>query len=109
VQRLNAVVPGRWRQQFQPVAAELVPGATRRIYLACRLAVTLPRLQRPLRTGPLLGVRRSEGWKCSARYCDTWVRGGDLQAEAGCRAQTAPPGNGVLGPCGAEAVSGRPT
>jgi hypothetical protein len=42
VQRLNAVVPGRWRQQFQPVSAELVPGGTRRIYLACRLIVTLP-------------------------------------------------------------------
>jgi hypothetical protein len=42
VQRLNAVVPGRWRQQFQSVLAELVPGDTRRIYLACRLIVTLP-------------------------------------------------------------------
>jgi hypothetical protein len=35
-------VPGRWRQQFQPVPAELVPAGTRRIYLACRLIVTLP-------------------------------------------------------------------
>jgi hypothetical protein len=42
VQRLNAVAPGRWRQQFQPVPAELVPAGTRRIYLACRLIVTLP-------------------------------------------------------------------
>ena len=42
VQRLNEVVPGRWRQQFQPVPAELVPAGTRRIYLACRLIVTLP-------------------------------------------------------------------
>ena len=42
VQRLNAVVPGCWRQQFQPVPAELVPGGERRIYLACRLIVTLP-------------------------------------------------------------------
>ncbi len=42
VQRLNAVVPGRWRQQFQPVPAELVPGGTRKVYLACRLIVTLP-------------------------------------------------------------------
>ena len=42
VQRLNAVVPGRWRQQFQPVPAELVPAGTRRVYLACRLIVTLP-------------------------------------------------------------------
>ena len=35
-------MPGRWRQQFQPVPAELVPAGTRRIYLACRLIVTLP-------------------------------------------------------------------
>ena len=28
IQRLNAVVPGRWRQQFQPVAAELVPAGS---------------------------------------------------------------------------------
>jgi hypothetical protein len=42
VQRLNAVVPGRWRQEFQAVAAELVPTGTRRIYLACRLIITLP-------------------------------------------------------------------
>jgi hypothetical protein len=42
VQRLNAVVPGRWRQQFQSVPAEFVPAGTRRIYLACRLIVTLP-------------------------------------------------------------------
>jgi hypothetical protein len=42
VQRLNAVVPGRWRQQFQSVPAELVPPASKRIYLACRLIVTLP-------------------------------------------------------------------
>ncbi len=42
IQRLNTVVPGRWRQQFQPVASELVPSSTRRLYLACRLIVTLP-------------------------------------------------------------------
>jgi hypothetical protein len=42
VQRLNAVVPGRWRQQFQSVPAEFVPAGTRRIYLACRLIVSLP-------------------------------------------------------------------
>jgi hypothetical protein len=42
IQRLNAVVPGRWRQQFQSVPAEFVPAGTRRIYLACRLIVTLP-------------------------------------------------------------------
>ena len=42
VQRLNAVVPGRWRQQFQSVPAEFVPAGTRRLYLACRLIITLP-------------------------------------------------------------------
>ena len=42
IQRLNAVVPGRWRQQFQSIPAELVPAGTRRVYLACRLIVTLP-------------------------------------------------------------------
>jgi hypothetical protein len=42
VQRLNTVVPGHWRQQFEPVPAELVPAGTSRIYLACRLIVTLP-------------------------------------------------------------------
>jgi hypothetical protein len=42
VQRLNAVVPGRWRQQFQSVPAEFVAAGTRRQYLACRLIVTLP-------------------------------------------------------------------
>jgi hypothetical protein len=41
MQRLNTVVPGRWRQQFQSVPAEFIP-ATRRQYLACRLTVTLP-------------------------------------------------------------------
>src|SRR3954463_12998529 len=41
VQRLNAVVPGRWRQQFTPVAAELAPTEQRKVYLACRLIVTL--------------------------------------------------------------------
>jgi hypothetical protein len=42
IQRLNAVVPGRWRQQFQPLPAELTPSGARRVYLACRLIVTLP-------------------------------------------------------------------
>jgi hypothetical protein len=42
IQRLNAVVPGRWRQQFQTLPAELVPGGSRRVYLACRLIVSLP-------------------------------------------------------------------
>lgn len=42
IQRLNAVVPGRWRQQFQSIPAEFVPAGGRRVYLACRLIVTLP-------------------------------------------------------------------
>ncbi len=42
IQRLNAAVPGRWRQQFQTLAPEFLPPGTRRIYLACRLIVTLP-------------------------------------------------------------------
>jgi hypothetical protein len=39
VQRLNAVVPGRWRQEFQLLRAS--PGAKKR-YMACRLIITLP-------------------------------------------------------------------
>src|SRR5437588_8879186 len=39
LQRLNAVVPGRWRQEFRLL--EPPPGA-RRLYMACRLIVTLP-------------------------------------------------------------------
>ena len=42
IQRLNAVVPGRWRQQFQTIPAEFAPTGSRRVYLACRLIVTLP-------------------------------------------------------------------
>jgi hypothetical protein len=42
IQRLNAVAPGRWRQQFQSIPAEFVPAGTRRVYLACRLIVFLP-------------------------------------------------------------------
>jgi hypothetical protein len=42
IQRLNAVVPGRWRQQFQSIPVEFIPAGTRRVYLACRLTVTLP-------------------------------------------------------------------
>ena len=42
IQRLNAVVPGRWRQQFQTIPAEFAPAGSRRVYLACRLIVTLP-------------------------------------------------------------------
>ena len=42
--RLNAVVPGRWRHQFAPLPADLAPAdsGARRLYLACRLIVTLP-------------------------------------------------------------------
>jgi hypothetical protein len=42
IQRLNAVVPGGWRQQFQTLPAEFAPAGGRRVYLACRLIVTLP-------------------------------------------------------------------
>src|SRR4051794_22776568 len=42
VQRLNTVVPGRWRQQFTPVAPELIAGELKKLYLACRLTITLP-------------------------------------------------------------------
>jgi hypothetical protein len=42
LQRLNAVVPGRWRQQFQTIPAEFAPAGARRLYLACRLIVMLP-------------------------------------------------------------------
>jgi hypothetical protein len=40
LQRLNAVVPGRWRQEFR--AVEVGAGAAKKLYLACRLIVTLP-------------------------------------------------------------------
>jgi hypothetical protein len=40
VERLNAVAPGRWRQEFHPV--ELTQGAGKRLYLSCRLIITLP-------------------------------------------------------------------
>jgi hypothetical protein len=39
IQRLNAVVPGRWRQEFRLL--DRPPGATR-LYMARRLIVTLP-------------------------------------------------------------------
>src|SRR3954452_14989201 len=43
VQRLNAVVPGRWRQRFTPVTPELIASnQSRKLYIACRLTVTLP-------------------------------------------------------------------
>src|SRR3954470_22099310 len=47
LQRLNCVVPGRWRMGFSPVDGDLLAAAAdgqarRRLYLACRLHVTLP-------------------------------------------------------------------
>src|SRR3954471_5143487 len=47
LQRLNCVVPGRWRMTFTPVDGDLLAAAAdgqarRRLYLACRLHVTLP-------------------------------------------------------------------
>jgi hypothetical protein len=39
IQRLNTVAPGRWRQEFQSLDSH--PGA-KRLYMACRLIVTLP-------------------------------------------------------------------
>src|SRR5436190_20353519 len=39
MQRLNAVVPGRWRQEFRLLGA--AAGAKRR-YMTCRLIITLP-------------------------------------------------------------------
>jgi len=39
IQRLNAVVPGRWRQEFRLIDG---PPGSKRIYMACRLVVTLP-------------------------------------------------------------------
>src|SRR4051812_45357055 len=47
LQRLNCVVPGRWRMSFAPLDGDLLAAAAdgqtrRRLYLACRLHVTLP-------------------------------------------------------------------
>jgi hypothetical protein len=39
VQRLNALVPGRWRQEFRAVDP---PPAAKELYLACRPTITLP-------------------------------------------------------------------
>jgi hypothetical protein len=39
LQRLNAVVPGRWRQEFKSVDP---PPGSKRLYMACRLIITLP-------------------------------------------------------------------
>jgi len=43
LQRLNTVVPGRWRQEFPPV--EVTHGAGKKLYLGCRLIVTLPAVE----------------------------------------------------------------
>ncbi len=39
IQRLNAVVPGCWRQEFHLIDP---PPGSKRLYMACRLVVTLP-------------------------------------------------------------------
>src|SRR5437588_7027959 len=39
LQRLNTVVPGRWRQEFKPIDP---PPGSKRLYMACRLIITLP-------------------------------------------------------------------
>src|SRR5579859_985711 len=39
LQRLNAVAPGRWRQEFKLI--DPLPGS-KRLYMACRLIVSLP-------------------------------------------------------------------
>src|SRR5215213_10047068 len=47
LQRLNCVVPGRWRMSFASLDAALLAAAAeaqtrRKLYLACRLRVTVP-------------------------------------------------------------------
>ena len=39
LQRLNAVLPGRWRQEFKTIDP---PPGSKRLYMLCRLIVTLP-------------------------------------------------------------------
>ena len=39
LQRLNVVVPGRWRQEFRPIDP---PPGSERLYLACQLIISLP-------------------------------------------------------------------
>jgi hypothetical protein len=39
LQRLNAVVPGRWRMEFKPIDP---PAGSKRLYMACRLTIALP-------------------------------------------------------------------
>jgi hypothetical protein len=41
-QRLNTVCPGAWRMDFAPVPSELVTSNSKKLYLACRLTITLP-------------------------------------------------------------------
>ncbi len=47
IQRLNCVAPGRWHQQFGPLEGDLLAASAdgdrrTRLYLACRLILTLP-------------------------------------------------------------------
>src|SRR3954454_1615343 len=49
IQRLNCVVPGRWRMSFAGLDGDLLAAAAdgpsrRRLYLTCRLHVTLPQV-----------------------------------------------------------------
>src|SRR6202035_2312399 len=39
LKRLTAVVPGRWRQEFKLIDP---PPGSKRLYMACRLIITLP-------------------------------------------------------------------
>ena len=39
LQRLNVVVPGRWRQEFTPIDP---PAGAKKLYMSCRLIITLP-------------------------------------------------------------------
>src|SRR5947209_6098321 len=39
LQRLNAVVPGCWRQEFRLIDP---PPSSKRLYMACRLIISLP-------------------------------------------------------------------
>src|SRR3954470_3550436 len=47
LQRLNSVAPGRWRMEFRALDGDLLAAnasgdTRRRLYLSCRLIVTLP-------------------------------------------------------------------
>jgi hypothetical protein len=39
LQRLNAVLPGRWRHEFKSIET---PAGSKRLYMPCRLIITLP-------------------------------------------------------------------